>query len=452
MVALLLSAPCASEWDRGSMLVLRYFLSPFIDLGSVAVIALHVGISVGIMACHLAVVYFVWRKTPRSDDTSSSGWRSACADCFFPAIPMIIMAVLYMGVAVASMEAFYSKDQAGVAVASIIGIPFLLLAPGLTLAVILKSNASFVPTITPVDNNIFSRLVMPTGHWSPATGNRLVLGAHGWVKSPSMRFVALAVPYGAAVLLAVIVSVVSDCQIRYGLVSAITGAACIGIAAIRPHRSVIASILTSVAFGSLSFLSGAQLAAISNGESSGVVQALRLLAMAALLIAALLRSIHAIVILWLNRSQLSTAVAPVEEGEPDTFEAMAVKEDIQVMEHISSNSAAVSRAPSMQPSHKKVYEKDVIQLDDNVTVVPTPYDDFEELAIEQTQPPVAVDTEVTANFSDDSSEKRVEAADAHDTVNETSDSDVTKDAVATMNLPTRSALYLDVDGDEENHY
>lgn len=350
MVAMMLTAPCASEWDRDAMLVLRYFLSPFIDLGSIAVVLTHIGLTILITVLHFFIVYAVRRANHHTGLMDE--WSIAYAYCFFPAVPMVVGTYLYLGVAIATIEGFVSADAASIAVGAVLGLPHLAAMPAATWWVSRHSIATFQDADPSTKFNAVVQKLMPIGHWSPAVENRWILGAHGWVRAEWLRMAPLITPYGVGFLMAIVIVAINNCRARYALVCVISAVCCVALAAVRPHRAVTSSILSSIAFGALCVLSGAQVKALSEGERSEGVNSLRLAAMVVLLISVLLRTAHGALVLWLYRDPIFDLNLIHDEPSPHNGELddLDVKKDAQVESRYSPrNSAAVSRAASYQP-------------------------------------------------------------------------------------------------------
>eukprot|EP00388_Colpodella_angusta_P036740 GDKK01039700.1.p1 GENE.GDKK01039700.1~~GDKK01039700.1.p1 ORF type:complete len:214 (-),score=13.59 GDKK01039700.1:261-860(-) len=156
------------------------------------------------------------------------------------------------------------------------------------------------------------------------------------------------------------------------------------MAAVRPHRTLVASLLSSVAYGSLCLLSGAQLVALANGEASSATETLRLIAMVVLLISVFSRSIHAGLVLCISREPVfgndgDSVHANVDVEDLDGF---AVNEEIEQKaiadesksqlspKYSPNNSAPVSRVVSYQPSPQRdtwgMHEQDRIVGDADV--------------------------------------------------------------------------------------
>ena len=159
-IALLLSSDCASSLDKQSTSLLRYFLSPFIDLGNVYIIIGNMCVILLLAALQggLATFFRHSRHISRID---------AWAAVRFPSLSFGVLALFYKGLCYGVFRALKSGSTAEVVV-GIFGLLVAIAVPGcVCYAINNLFTAKFIQYTQFLSKPPTRRWLYPMGFWDP---------------------------------------------------------------------------------------------------------------------------------------------------------------------------------------------------------------------------------------------------------------------------------------------
>jgi hypothetical protein len=269
--------PCGGEPPVGA---LRYLLSPFADMGPVAVSAGNVGLIAGASLLHFLVVELA-RLSRRLR------WTGAMVAAWFPAASLLVLFLLTAGTLQAAFSLLWTFRAGGAAAGAVAA----LCVVG-AVALCTWAGAHLLPEFAfePYPDAVLPRrwllrALLPCGRWAPDACRQqygpLLAAVHGRRRCLAMQ----AEWYAVALALATSVDArPSHCALQYAAVSALAWASAAVYAIARPCRAAAVNVLNVVslcAFGASTAASalGARGAVLGPSAAAGVASAMGLVMM-----------------------------------------------------------------------------------------------------------------------------------------------------------------------------
>ena len=256
-LAVLSSTECAPNTTAKQTSSMRYLVSPFVDLGNVAVLLGNLGISALIGLVQLIVVTVLVRR-------GGGRFAEMSARCFFPNVTFVAFAFLYQGVAVAASRLVVS-GTAGGTVLGVVGLLVVLCVPVVGTVLVppkIGSISTYKRFLKQEGASWYVRYLCPRGFWATLSTRRRFgsLGSRWNHRSGRVVFGPMLVQF----LICVIPGLMGRhlCTVQYALVASVLFAAACGIIGLRGvYRSTPANVLGCASYavlGLLAALIGAQ--------------------------------------------------------------------------------------------------------------------------------------------------------------------------------------------------
>ena len=296
VMIVLLNGACASDVDRDSVVLVRYFVSPFINRGWSWVIVDNVCIAAGFAFLHSCLVLIIFylraskpKEIPIEEGPYSSGnrpherrqhltkeqrltiLRDAATGALYPGLSLLVCRVVYIGIAYATFDVLRATRGAGETV-SALGLVYLIMVPSVdvyllrqhvVVAYISYKNLGCLPARS------CPTWLCPQGVWGPTADVRRYFGLIGPYRA-GYRYAGLT-PLCLSLLIAMMMSALTETiSCDYLFVGAAIACLVAGVVAVMAHpsRSRVQSSLSGVCLISVGILAVLQIISIRHSSVS----------------------------------------------------------------------------------------------------------------------------------------------------------------------------------------
>ena len=366
-LAVLGMTSCASPGAQKQTSSLRYLLSPFVDLGYVAMVLGNVGIVLGVAMLQgtaIGLEVFVARRS----------LIRACGDVRFPSFALAIAALLFQGTVFAGLVLVTTQGSATSQVS--LGAAALLFCALLPMwstwyvqrYVVQKLVFVLYTHSLPgaaVPQSWMFRLLVPDGFWDSvdAVGNEMEVGRRfGKVVNSfrDQRSVLLhAYPQVSAYLFntaAVVLASHGLCEVMYAALGLMSCASCGFVCWTRPHRTPFLNVLSGCSFAVLGLVCAvqwAEYANVSNPNLPLVTASINILQLAVIVV----RSVYDMALFFLHRKWFAMLPKPNHHhftdaavGEASAEELVTLNREMAMLETMHKTRSFLSSSTSSSRS------------------------------------------------------------------------------------------------------